>query len=1391
MAEGFQYDVFVSYAHVDATWVTDLAGNLERLGLRVWLDRWELVPGQLVATRLQEGLARAASVVAVVSRRWVESGWCGEEFAAAVAGAATKGRPLIPVVLGEVELPEFIASRYYLDFRHVVAQDEYETLLRQLCRAVGGAPAARRPTVGEPLVMPGSVTYRPDGPSYAELRVGVTAVVLNSRSSEATCAPLTADQGLDQQLWALRRARARADGGLATRRTPAREGGEAPGGVAGALVAVGRALGERFAYGEVADALAREAGMARTRHTPLRIGVSVDDPRWVDLPWETLMVPGVGQPLALAEHVQLYRKVRRESAPPAVPVPGPLRILAVVASPESGGGELLDYELELAQILDAVSSARSGQGGAYVRVLNWGSLAEIRAALEQERFHVLHLSCHARAGELLLEDERGRATSVDARRFMREALPSGRGIPFVVLAGCSTARTPEEQAEKQPDERSDEQSAEQPQGRARAGLARELLECGVPAVLAMTESVTDPYATRLTAKMYEVLARAEHPDPLTALSEARREVEVWRRGLPDHHPLAGLPEWATPALFLAGPPLPLFDRAQAADQVPGVPEAVLDEGMVVRKVGEFVGRRAELRRLLRTLRDDGQAGVLVHGIGGVGKSTLAAELLHHYGVKGRLVVPVGAATVRGVDQVLEVFRQRLGAYCVAEGLREDDALRRVVVALTDARVPWRERWGLIRQIVLPRVTVVMVLDNAEDLLERVGQGWELSDSELAELLVAWTGASPRTRLLVTSRYPFALPQRAQRRLVAHHLGPLSYAETRKLIWRLPGLDALAPADQRRAYADVGGHPRALEYLDALLRGGRARFPDVAERMEAALEGMGVADPERWLEGVEGDLDTALAETVTLAVDDVLLDTLLEQVDEVPGARRLLDGLAVYRVPVDRTGVAWQLSDLTATPEGDPVLLEQISAAKTRLDNVRQSGAGPEDMNALLSEVAPGVVGALVQLQQPPVGMDGPAENSLRRLLELGLVSPAPAPQDKPGSRPSGFAVHRWTADALQQRARADELAAAHARAAAYWLWRFNVLDQSPADDITQLIEARHHHRHADDLDQADITTQHVCLQLHTWGSWDWEQHLIEETLTWFPARSAATARYVLQLGHIAEARGDYDLAEEHCRASLAIKEELGDQDGIANCYHELGLVAQGRGDYDQAEKHYRRTLTIKEELDDRGGVAICHHQLGVLAQGRGDYDQAEEYCRATLAIQKELDDRGGIADCYGQLGLIAQGRGDFDQAEEHYRSALAIKRELGDRHGIANCRHQLGVTAQRRAQYDHAEEHYRASLAINENLGDRSGIASSYGQLGTLRTMQGRLEEGVRYSLRTLMLELQIGKPLDASLYWLSRQRSLLGDAAFQSLLDDDAPADIVAAIMQATAADRDTPPSP
>ena len=104
---------------------------------------------------------------------------------------------------------------------------------------------------------------------------------------------------------------------------------------------------------------------------------------------------------------------------------------------------------------------------------------------------------------------------------------------------------------------------------------------------------------------------------------------------------------------------------------------------------------------------------------------------------------------------------------------------------------------------------------------------------------------------------------------------------------------------------VGGHPRCLEYLDALLSGGHSTYPDVTTRLAANLARRpDVPDLDEWF-AAHGTLEPALAETLTLAADEVLLDQLLAGLAATPGAEDLLLGLSVYRSPVDQAGLLFQ------------------------------------------------------------------------------------------------------------------------------------------------------------------------------------------------------------------------------------------------------------------------------------------------------------------------------------------------------------------------------------------------------------------------------------------------------------------------------------------------------
>jgi TIR domain-containing protein len=133
----YVYDVFVSYSHSDLDWVTEFAARLESAGLRVARDEVFLRPGDVLVHAIEQAIRDSAHGVLVFSRASVASGWVQQEYAALMQRSIEGGQRFIPVVIDDVELPGFAATRYYADFRHVSAEDS-DRLTSKIIEALRG-----------------------------------------------------------------------------------------------------------------------------------------------------------------------------------------------------------------------------------------------------------------------------------------------------------------------------------------------------------------------------------------------------------------------------------------------------------------------------------------------------------------------------------------------------------------------------------------------------------------------------------------------------------------------------------------------------------------------------------------------------------------------------------------------------------------------------------------------------------------------------------------------------------------------------------------------------------------------------------------------------------------------------------------------------------------------------------------------------------------------------------------------------------------------------------------------------------------------------------------------------------------------------------------------------
>ncbi len=242
------------------------------------------------------------------------------------------------------------------------------------------------------------------------------------------------------------------------------------------------------------------------------------------------------------------------------------------------------------------------------------------------------------------------------------------------------------------------------------------------------------------------------------------------------------------------------------------------------------------------------------------------------------------------------------------------------------------------------------------------------------------------------------------------------------------------------------------------------------------------------------------------------------------------------------------------------------------------------------------------------------------------------------------------------------------------------------------------------------------------------------------ARSLNVLGYVFQRHLGAE---DLELAETLQRRALAIQEGLapGGID-VAASHNYLGNLALAREDPAAGIEHYERALTIWEQrMPGSSFHASVLGNLGNTAWMRGDLARAGGYFEKALAInQKRTPDGMFVSNNLNGLGAVAFMRGDLAAADEYLRRTVAIRERLApDSDRLALVINNQGTVALKRGDLEAAERHFRRSLEMTERIKPRSlDVAYRLDSLGHLALRRGRLDEAQDLLSRALEIKREI-----------------------------------------------------
>jgi CHAT domain/FHA domain len=307
---------------------------------------------------------------------------------------------------------------------------------------------------------------------------------------------------------------------------------------------------------QTGNAFAQSQGMAIGQGKLLRLRLEVRDPDLIPLPWEIIQSQP-GKPAISIDRQVLFSRTNSDVDPlPPQRLDRSIKSLLVLGQNISGSPQL-DLHQEAATIAQALRNTipsgfnppnRLNPAGCQVDTLVQPTSSELIAALESQQYNLFFYAGHgmpAPEGGLLMLNDLGGINGTELAQLLVRC-----GVKLAVFNSCWGAQPFQHQQQAVP----------------RSSLAEVLLHYGVPAVLAMRDTIADREALSFIQTFAQALAQRLSIDEAAAI--ARQQLLILYK--------FNQPAWTLPILYMH----PEFNGelirplAEAITEIPSIPQAI-------------------------------------------------------------------------------------------------------------------------------------------------------------------------------------------------------------------------------------------------------------------------------------------------------------------------------------------------------------------------------------------------------------------------------------------------------------------------------------------------------------------------------------------------------------------------------------------------------------------------------------------------------------------------------------------------------------------------------------------------------------------------------------------------------------------------------------------------
>jgi tetratricopeptide (TPR) repeat protein/transcriptional regulator with XRE-family HTH domain len=222
------------------------------------------------------------------------------------------------------------------------------------------------------------------------------------------------------------------------------------------------------------------------------------------------------------------------------------------------------------------------------------------------------------------------------------------------------------------------------------------------------------------------------------------------------------------------------------------------------------------------------------------------------------------------------------------------------------------------------------------------------------------------------------------------------------------------------------------------------------------------------------------------------------------------------------------------------------------------------------------------------------------------------------------------------------------------------------------------------------------------------------------------------LGLVAFQQADYKQARKMFGNALSTAKQHSEQEQIAMLCGYLGRVAYMQGQTLLAENYYQEGMIQARHAGTREIISRLLAHLGAVSVRQGNYVRAEQLFQEGLSLERYqqhlplLEQQGDLESLAWLLqnwGSLLRSQGHYAQADAHYQEIMALGYRSGRDSELCMSLTDQGQLALAQGDPEQAIRYLQEGIDLAQRIGNRCYLPALLTTLGTARGLQGGHEQ--------------------------------------------------------------------